>query len=91
MNVHEAISQHSRKQHSHLQIFEQLDHDRELLIQEAVDHCLKGESFSTQRINEVTARIIEHAKNGISPLRQFVNEEMVRDYVDRLNKPQNDV
>lgn len=84
MNVHEAISQHSRKQHEHLQVFEQLDSIREKLIQEAVDCCLKGESFSTEEINRVTARIIEHAKHGISPLRQFVNEDMVRDYVDLL-------
>lgn len=84
MNVHEAISEHSRKQHEHLQIFEQLDHAREMLIQEAVDRCLKGESFSTEQINQVTARIVEHAKHGISPLRQFVNEDMVRDYVDLL-------
>ncbi|RAV05660.1 DUF2533 family protein [Paenibacillus sp. YN15] len=86
MNVHEAISQHSRKQHEHLQAFEQLDQLREELIQEAVDLCLKGEAFSTEAINQVTARIIEHAKNGISPLRQFVNEDMVRDYVEQLKR-----
>lgn len=86
MNVHEAISQHSRKQHEHLQAFEQLDQLREELIQEAVDLCLKGEAFSTEVINQVTARIIEHAKNGISPLRQFVNEDMVRDYVEQLKR-----
>jgi CTP:phosphocholine cytidylyltransferase-like protein len=86
MNVHEAISQHSRNQHEHLQIFEQLDSIREQLIQDAVDLCLKGESFSTEAINQVTARIIEHAKHGISPLRQFVNEDMVRDYVEQLKQ-----
>jgi hypothetical protein len=86
MNVHEAISQHSRKQHEHLQEFEQLDHLREELIQEAVELCLKGEAFSTEAINQVTARIIEHAKNGISPLRQFVNEDMIRDYVEQLKR-----
>jgi hypothetical protein len=86
MNVHEAISQHSRKQHEHLQEFEQLDYLREELIQEAVELCLKGEAFSTEAINQVTARIIEHAKNGISPLRQFVNEDMIRDYVEQLKR-----
>lgn len=86
MNVHEAISQHSRKQHEHLHVFEQLDNLREELIQEAVDQCLKGEAFSTEGINQVTARIIEHAKSGISPLRQFVNEDMIRDYVEQLKR-----
>lgn len=86
MNVHEAISQHSRKQHEHLQIFEELDAAREQLIQEAVDRCMNGEPFSTEEINRVTARIVEHAKYGISPLRQFVNEDMVRDYVEQLKR-----
>jgi hypothetical protein len=63
-----------------------LDYVREELIQEAVDLCLKGEAFSTEAINQVTARIIEHAKNGISPLRQFVNEDMIRDYVEQLKR-----
>ncbi|MNP47701.1 hypothetical protein D3C76_1417670 [compost metagenome] len=63
-----------------------MDHLREELIQEAVELCLKGEAFSTETINQVTARIIEHAKNGISPLRQFVNEDMVRDYVEQLKR-----
>lgn len=86
MNVHEAISEHSRKQHEHLKQFEELDHAREMLIQEAVDRCMKGEAFSTEEINRVTAKIIEHAKNGISPLRQFVNEDMIRDYVEQLKR-----
>lgn len=88
MNVHEAISQHSRRQHNHLQQFEELDQHRELLIQEAVSLCLKGESFTTEAINRATARIIEHAKHGISPLRQFVDEDMIHDYVERLNQTQ---
>lgn len=86
MNVHEAITQHSKKQHEHLSTFQQLDDERERLIQEAVDRCLKGEPFTTEAINRVTARIIEHAKHGISPLRQFVTEEMIQDYVARLQE-----
>lgn len=86
MNVHEAITKHSRKQHEHLHTFQQLDEEREQLIQEAVDRCLRGEPFTTEAINRVTARIIEHAKNGISPLRQFVSEEMIQDYVARLQE-----
>lgn len=86
MNVHEAITQHSRKQHEHLQTFQQLDEERERLIQEAVDRCLRGEPFTTEAINQVTAKIIEHARYGISPLRQFVSEEMVQDYAARLQE-----
>ncbi|WP_438448343.1 DUF2533 family protein [Gorillibacterium sp. sgz5001074] len=86
MNVHEAITKHSRKQHEHLQTFQELDDERERLIQEAVDRCVRGEPFTTEAINRVTARIIEHAKNGISPLRQFVSEEMIQDYIARLQE-----
>lgn len=84
MSVHEAISKHSRNQHQHLQTFEELDQERERLINEAVERCIKGEAFTVDGINRITARIIEHAKHGISPLRKTVTEEMVREYAQSL-------
>ncbi len=81
MNVHEAMSKHANKQHQHLVRFTALDERREQAIAEAVALCEQGLPFSVNQINQLTSMIREHAKQGISPLRQLVNEEMIRDYV----------
>ena len=83
MNVHEAISKHSNAQHMHLVRFAELDAQREQAIDAAVDLCKRGLPFNVDRINAVTAQIIAHAKEGISPLRTLVTEDMVRDYVNK--------
>ncbi|GIP37280.1 hypothetical protein J31TS4_05600 [Paenibacillus sp. J31TS4] len=79
MNVHEAISTHSRKQQEHLERFRLLDERREAAIEAAIRQCLAGEAFDTAAINEATAAINTHAKNGISPTRVYVTEDMVRE------------
>lgn len=86
MSVHEAITAHSRKQHKHLEVFKQLDWLRETAIEEAVTKCLKGEPFDVNPINEATARINEHAKFGISPVRTFVTPDMIQQYADTLKR-----
>ena len=83
MNVHEAISTHSRKQYTHLEIFKQLDEQREQAIEEAVTLCKAGLSFSVNSINQITRQINAHAFNGISPIRMEVSEEMVSEFVAR--------
>ncbi|MBP1961647.1 YpbS family protein [Paenibacillus aceris] len=83
MNVHEAISKHSNAQHMHLVRFAELDAQRESAIDDAVDLCKRGLPFTVDAINAVTARIIAHAKEGISPLRSYVTEDMVREYVNK--------
>lgn len=83
--VHEAITAHTRKQHTHLERFARLDEARERAIEEAVDRCKKGLPFRVDEINAVTAQINAHAQSGISPLRMQVTEDMVRDYVKRLS------
>jgi hypothetical protein len=80
MSVHEAISKHSNNQHQHIVRFTELDEQREKAIEACVALCKSGQPFSVEPINRVTAAIIEHAKNGISPLRKYVTEEMVREY-----------
>jgi hypothetical protein len=80
MSVHEAISKHSNNQHLHIVRFTELDEQREKAIDECVALCKSGQPFSVETINQITAAIIEHAKYGISPLRKFVTEEMVRQY-----------
>ncbi|PZE22363.1 DUF2533 family protein [Paenibacillus xerothermodurans] len=86
MTVHEAITRHTRKMQKHLEIFQELDHDREQAIDRAVELCLAGRPFSVDEINRVTAKINEHAKHGISPTRPRVTPEMVREYDDRLSR-----
>jgi hypothetical protein len=81
MNVHEAISRHSTAQHLHLIRFQELDEQREQAIEACILLCKNGEAFSVDPINQITAAIIEHAKHGISPLRQTVSEQMIKDFV----------
>ncbi|BFT71790.1 MULTISPECIES: YpbS family protein [Paenibacillus] len=83
MNVHEAITKHSNAQHLHLVRFAELDAQRESAIDAAVELCKSGQPFTVDAINAVTAQIIAHAKEGISPLRSYVTEDMVRDYVNK--------
>jgi len=83
MSVHEAITAHTRKMHSHLEVFQALDAEREQAIEKAVQACKAGQTFSVEEINRATARINEHAKHGISPVRPFVTEQMLLDYVKR--------
>lgn len=83
MNVHEAITKHSNAQHMHLVRFAELDAQREEAIEAAVDLCRRGQPFTVDAINAITGKIIAHAKEGISPLRSFVTEDMVRDYVNK--------
>jgi hypothetical protein len=80
MSVHEAISKHSNNQHMHIVKFQELDGQREQAIDACVALCKSGQPFSVAAINAITAAIIEHAKHGISPLRQYVTEDMVREY-----------
>jgi len=83
MNVHEAITAHTRKQHAHLEQFLELEAGRERAIDEAVARCAAGQPFSADAINEWTLRINKHAQNGISPTRVRVTEQMIRDFVAR--------
>jgi hypothetical protein len=85
VNVHVSISEHSKKQHNHLVIFEQLDQLRETAIEEAVLKCKHAEPFTVDRINEVTAQINAHAKYGISPTRKYVTIEMVKQFIFSSN------
>ncbi|MEC1291386.1 YpbS family protein [Bacillus mojavensis] len=81
--VHKAISAHSAKQHEHIKTFMQLEHFREMAIEEAVAKCKNDEPFSTDAINEVTEKMNQLAKKGIVPTRRLVSKEMVKEYVSR--------
>ncbi|MEC3755932.1 YpbS family protein [Bacillus halotolerans] len=81
--VHKAISAHSAKQHEHIKTFMQLEHLREMAIEEAVAKCKNDEPFSTDAINEITEKMNQLAKKGIVPTRRLVSKEMVNKYVSR--------
>ncbi|WP_274649225.1 DUF2533 family protein [Paenibacillus humicola] len=80
MSAHEAITKHVTAQHRHLVRFMELDELREQAIERALARCAAGEPFGVDEINAATAAINEHAKQGISPTRVFVTEDMVREY-----------
>jgi hypothetical protein len=85
MSVHQAISQHSNNQHLHIVRFTELDEQREQAIDACLALCISGQPFSVDTINAITAAIIEHAKHGISPLRQYVTEQMIKEYAAKLD------
>lgn len=64
--VHKAISAHSAKQHEHIKTFMQLEHLREMAIEEAVAKCKNDEPFSTDAINEITEKMNQLAKEKAS-------------------------
>ncbi|WP_096154330.1 MULTISPECIES: DUF2533 family protein [Bacillus] len=83
MSVHKQISAHSKKQNEVVMKFIQLENVREKYIEEAIYHCQHNETFSTEKINEVTKRINELAKSGIAEQRKLVTEDMIREFVNR--------
>ncbi|SDC54129.1 Protein of unknown function [Paenibacillus sp. UNCCL117] len=83
MNVHEAITAHTSKQHAHLQRFLELEEARERAIDRALDDCRAGRPVSVEPINVWTALINEHAQQGISPTRTTVTEQMIREFASR--------
>lgn len=83
MSVHEAITAHTRKMHTHLELFQQMDEQREAAIEQAIAICTSGQPFGVEEINRITANINEHAKHGISPTRPYVTTDMVLEFVKR--------
>jgi hypothetical protein len=84
--VHQAITEHVKKQHSIVSKFLQLEQKREVLIEEAVQLAMRNQPFSVHSINSVTQEMNQLAKQGIVPQRKYVTEEMIIDYVNRLKK-----
>lgn len=83
-NVHEAITNHSKKQHQLVKTFIDLEGKREAFIEEAVHLCKQNKPYMVERINVITKEMNELAQNGIVPVRKYVTEEMVREYALRF-------
>jgi len=83
MSVHKEITKHVNKQNKRINEFFTLDHQREYYIEQALQNCREGRPFSLDKINEVTTKINELAKQGIIPTRKYVTIEMIEEYVGR--------
>lgn len=83
MSVHKAISEHVNKQNKIITQFLALDQEREAYIEEAVSNCIAGIPFTPNKINEVTAKINELAKQGIIPTRKIVTQNMIEEYAQK--------
>ncbi|MBO8171470.1 MAG: DUF2533 family protein [Bacillaceae bacterium] len=83
MSVHRFISQHLEKKQKAIQQFTELDQQREQYIEEAIERCKQGLSFSTEKINEVTGKMNELAANYQLPRRKYVTEDMVKEFVSK--------
>ncbi|QWU44431.1 MULTISPECIES: DUF2533 family protein [Bacillus] len=86
MEVHKAITAHSRKQNEIVKIFLQLDAQREAAIEAAIALASNGKHFSVDAINMVTQQINDLAKRGVAPQRKLVTTDMVMEYVGRVNE-----
>jgi hypothetical protein len=82
MSVHTELAKHAEKQNKMYQAFLELDQQREDYIEEAIELCKNGETFSTDKINIVTDQINKMNLRFI-PLRKFVSVEMVKEYVTK--------
>lgn len=84
MSVHKAISKHVNGQNEILSEFANLDLQREAFIEEAIHLCKEGKTFSTIKINEVTARMNKLSKMIENlPERKMVTADMVQDFVKK--------
>lgn len=86
MEVHKAITAHSRKQHEIVKKFLQLDAQREAAIEAAIALASNGKHFSVDAINMVTKQINDLAKRGVAPQRKLVTTDMVMEYVGRVHE-----
>lgn len=86
MEVHTAITAHSRKQNEIVKTFLQLEAQREAAIDAVVALASSGKQFSVDAINRITKQMNELAKRGIVPQRKIVTANMVMEYVKRLSE-----
>ncbi|PAE44207.1 DUF2533 family protein [Bacillus sp. 7884-1] len=85
MSVHKDLIKHAKNQNQSFQEFQALDELREQYIEEAVELCKQGKPFTTDKINEITNRM-NRINLRIISLRKNVTVEMVREYVNTLEK-----
>ncbi|MFD2444895.1 DUF2533 family protein [Bacillus sp. CGMCC 1.16607] len=80
MSVHKALEKHAQNQNIMYKKFLELDQKRESYIEEVIELCKQGKTFSTEKINEMT-ELINQMNMRIVPTRKYVTVEMVQEYV----------
>ncbi len=83
LSVHKAITKHANNQHETVKAFLHLEEQREAEIEAVVQTAKAGEAFSTESINEITKKMNELAKIGITPQRKLVTADMVLEYIEK--------
>ncbi|WP_053363229.1 DUF2533 family protein [Bacillus sp. FJAT-27251] len=83
MSVHKELAQHAEKMNGIYKTYLQLDQQREVYIEEAVQLCKQGLPFTTSKINEVTNQINTLNLRFI-PFKKNVTPEMVQEYVEKI-------
>lgn len=83
MSVHKDLIKHAKNQNQSYQEFKALDELREKFIEEAVELCIQGKPFTTDKINEVTNKM-NRINLRIISLRKNVTTEMVQEYANSL-------
>lgn len=86
MSVHKAITKHLQKQHETITAFLALDEEREEAIEKVIAQAKANEAFSTAEINQITEKINNLAKSGVTPTRKYVTPEMVLEYINKIKK-----
>ncbi|WP_377887415.1 DUF2533 family protein [Alkalihalobacillus sp. R86527] len=83
MSVHKDISSQLGRKNREINLFIQLDKEREAAIAKAVEHSHADETYSLDRVNELTSQINELAKQGSIPTRSYVTNAMIEEYVQK--------
>ncbi|PFG15202.1 DUF2533 family protein [Bacillus sp. es.036] len=83
MSVHKGISNQLSQKNREINLFIQLDKEREAAIAHATELCAANEPFTTDRINELSLQINELAKQGSIPTRTYVTPQMVEEFVNK--------
>ncbi|WP_270180389.1 DUF2533 family protein [Alkalihalobacillus sp. CinArs1] len=86
MSVHRDISSQLGRKNREINLFIQLDKEREAAIEKAIEHCHANEPYSLDRINELTSEINELAKQGSIPTRSYVTKMMIEEFVQKKRK-----
>ncbi|MBN8208629.1 DUF2533 family protein [Bacillus sp. NTK071] len=83
MSVHKGISDQLSQKNREINLFIQLDKEREEAIARAVARCEANEEYTTDRINELSSQINELAKQGSIPTRTYVTNAMIHEYCQK--------
>lgn len=83
MSVHHEISKKVNHTVEKLEGYRKMDQARELEIEQVILKAKKGESFTVDRINQITIDINQYAAKHHLPSRKLVTEQMILDVINK--------